>query len=49
MRGFFPFDFAQGQNDKPKQKQIPCGNDKQKVSHPFRKERGMDGAPEIPP
>ena len=25
--GFFPFGFAQGQNDK--QKQIPCGDDKQ--------------------
>jgi len=37
------------QNDEQEdRKQIPCGNDKGKqatASHPFRKERGMDGAP----
>ncbi len=32
MPGFFPFGFAQGQNDKQlqRQQQIPCGDDNKK-------------------
>jgi hypothetical protein len=40
MRGFFPFGYAQGQDDRQKkrQKQIPCGNDKQGSGFPNRRD-----------